>query len=75
MKAAELVKFSESTMKALSNVGIRISDYRHLALWTDYCAMVADGHKKTFALAVVANRYKVSERTAIRIINRFNAVI
>lgn len=32
MKAAELVNFNERAMKAMSEVGIKIGDYRHLVL-------------------------------------------
>lgn len=43
MKAAELVNFNERAMKAMSEVGIKIGDYRHLVLWNDYTALIADG--------------------------------
>ena len=75
MKAAELVNFNERAMKAMSEVGIKIGDYRHLVLWNDYTALIADGNKKTYAMALVASRYKVSERTLARIISRFEAEI
>ena len=75
MKAAELVNFNERAMKAMSEVGIKMGDYRHLVLWNDYHALIAEGHKKTYALAVVSSRYKVSERTLARIISRFEAEI
>lgn len=75
MKAGELVNFNAKSLKAMSEVGIRIGDYRHLVLWNDYHALIAEGHKKTYALAVVASRYKVSERTVLRIISRFDAEI
>lgn len=75
MKAGELVNFNAKSLKAMSEVGIRIVDYRHLVLWNDYCALMAEGHKKTYALAVVASRYKVSERTVLRIITRFESDI
>lgn len=75
MKAAELVNFNERAMKAMSEVGIKIGDYRHLVLWNDYTALIADGNKKTYAMALVASRHKVSERTLSRIISRFEAEI
>lgn len=75
MKAAELVNFNERAMKAMSEVGIKIGDYRHLVLWNDYTALIADGNKKTYAMALVASRHNVSERTLARIISRFEAEI
>ena len=75
MIAADLINYNEKAMKAMSEVGIRIGDYRHLVLWSDYCGIVADGNKKTYALAVVARRYGVSGRTAARIIKRFESEI
>lgn len=75
MKAADLIHFNEKSMKAMSDIGIKIGDYRHLYLWNDYYALINDGNKKTYALAVVAKRYNVSERTVLRIIKRFDAEI
>ena len=75
MKAGELVNFNSKSLKAMSEVGIRICDYRHLVLWSDYCGIVAEGNKKTYALAVVARRYGVSGRTAARIIKRFESEV
>ena len=75
MKAAELVNFSAKALKAMSEVGIRIGDYRHLVLWNDYRALVEDGNKKTYAIAKVSHRYGVSERTVARIIKRFDSDI
>ena len=75
MKAGELVIYNEKSLKAMSEVGIRIEDYRHLVLWKEYCGIVAEGHKKTYAIAVVARRYGVSYRTATRIIKRFDSEI
>lgn len=59
----------------MSEVGIKIGDYRHLVLWNDYTALIADGNKKTYAMALVASRHNVSERTLSRIISRFEAEI
>lgn len=42
MKAGELVQFNERAMKAMSDVGIRIGDYRHLYLWNDFHALGGD---------------------------------
>ena len=75
MKAGELVNFNEKSLKAMSEVGIRIGDYRHLALWNDYCALIAEGQKKTYALAVVAERYSITESTLIRVIKRFDSEV
>lgn len=75
MKAGELVNFNSKSLKAMSEVGIKIGDYRHLVLWNDYTALIANGNKKTYAMALVASRYKVSERTSARIISRFEAEI
>ncbi|MBQ7690211.1 MAG: hypothetical protein IJT30_03325 [Muribaculaceae bacterium] len=59
----------------MSEVGIRIGDYRHLVLWSDYCDIINKGNKKCYAITVVAHRYKVSERTAERIIKRFESEV
>lgn len=47
MKAGELVMYNEKSLKAMSEVGIRIEDYRHLVLWSEYCGIVAEGHRRS----------------------------
>ena len=73
MKAIELIKFSAQTMKALSKVGIRMTDCRYTDLWRDYCSLVDESGKKAYAEAVVSSKYGVSVRTVKRIIKRFSA--
>lgn len=71
MKAVELVSFLAKAMKTLSKAGIRMDDCRHLQVWREYSALVADREKKTYIIALLAHRHGLSERTVRRIITRF----
>lgn len=71
MKAAELIKFSVATMKALSKVGIRMDDCDLIDIWDDYQKLIGKSFKKTYVVALLAARHKLSERTIMRIIKRF----
>ena len=71
MIAADLLKFFADAAKALTNVGIRMDDCQHLELYSEYRRLMAANNKKTYTIAHLAARHKLSERTVKRIISRF----
>ncbi|MBO4955034.1 MAG: helix-turn-helix domain-containing protein [Muribaculaceae bacterium] len=42
-------------------------------MFRDYLDMAARGEKKTYSVAVLADRYAVSERTVYNVVKRFSA--
>lgn len=73
MRAIELVKFCDKILKSLSNSGIRTTDYRYVQMFDDYEQMLADGHKTTYIVLCLAERYKISERGVYRVLNRLKS--
>lgn len=57
-------------MKRLSKNDIRMEDYRHVEMLDDYKQLVDNGHKKEYVMAVLMEKYGLSESTIRRVINR-----
>lgn len=62
MKIYEIIAFNREILDRLDRLGIRPDDHKHLALYNDYRAMKAQHEKKTYIVAVLAERYSFSER-------------
>ena len=57
-------------MKSLSKSDIKMDDYRHVEMYDDYCQMVDNGHKVEYVLAVLREKYGMSESTIRRVLSR-----
>lgn len=73
MTIYELLKVNRKSIEALRDVGIRVGDIRYIDLYMDVMKMTDAGDKKTYAVAVAADRYNVSERLVYDIVKRFDA--
>ena len=72
MQAYELVEILSDALNRLSKIGIKLTDYQHLAMFHEFKQLEAKGAKKEYIRARLSHKYKVSERTIIRIITRLN---
>ena len=72
MLAIELLKFCEKIFKSMSEVGLRVSDYRHVQMYDEYTEMVEKGHKKEYVRTILAQKYGVSESSIKRVIRRLS---
>lgn len=68
MTLYELLKFVGEPLEKLANAGIRATDYKYIALYEDYQKA---REKVGYIVAVLAERYKVSERTVYDVAKRF----
>lgn len=57
----------------MSAMGVRHDDYRYLSLYEDYRTMTANGDKMTYIVAVLADRYSISERSVYSVIKRLRS--
>lgn len=64
----ELIKVFQTPMKMLMKQNIRLSDARFVELYEDYLQIIAGGYKMTYAVAVLAERYSISERKVYQLI-------
>ena len=70
MLAIDLVRFCSDMLKRLSDCDILIDDYKRVGMCDEYCKLIDAGHKKEYAIAVVTEKYKVSESTLRRVLRR-----
>lgn len=73
MKIIDVLKFNRELIKSLRIVGIRLEDEQFVDLYTDYTVMRQGGEKVSYIVAVLADRYVISERTVYSLIKRFSS--
>lgn len=72
MTLYEALKINTPYFEHLSRLGYKRGDERHIPLYEEYCRMVAEGHKTTYVVAEVADRFGVAERTVYAVVKRFS---
>ena len=73
MTTYELLRVNQGLIETLKSAKVRIDDVRYIDLYADIKSMTDAGDKKTYAVAVAADRYNVSERLVYDIVKRFDA--
>lgn len=72
MKIVELVKISKESMKLMSDFDIKTSDWRFLDLYEKYQEMKSRKEKFRYIIAILSEKYNISESSVKRIIKRFS---
>lgn len=72
MKLYELLDFNKELLKRLWFAGIKPEDYRYADLFADYECMCQAGEKKTYIVALLAEKYSISERKVYSVINHLS---
>lgn len=70
MKVIEILKLNRELLNICREVGIRVEDVRYIELYNDYNRLRAAGEKVSYIVAVLAERYAVSERKVYALIKR-----
>lgn len=68
MKIYEIIAFNKEILDRLNRFGIHLDDHKYLALYDDYRAMMARHEKKTYIVAVLAEKYSFCERKVYNIL-------
>ncbi len=72
MKCADLVKINRISMELMSKHDIRQSDYAFIELYEEYLVMRDRGDKYNYIIAVLSERYNISDSTVKRIVRRLS---
>lgn len=72
MNLYEALKISGCIIPTLCRLGYKHGDYKHINLFEDYISMKCGGAKITYIVAILADKYCVSERTVYNVIKRFS---
>lgn len=75
MNVGNFIKIHSGLMKTLSELGVKIDDFKYVELFADYERMASDGNKITYIVSVLANKYKVSETNVYRVLRRFKVTV
>ncbi|KAA6336881.1 hypothetical protein EZS27_014992 [termite gut metagenome] len=70
MKVFEILSFNKELLKRLSTTGVKVTDYAYVDLYNDYLKMRNAGEKMTYIVAVLSDKYAVSERQVYCVIDR-----
>ena len=62
MKIIEVLKFNRELIKRLRMAGIRLEDEQFVDLYSDYTTLLAKGENVSYIVAILSERYAVSER-------------
>lgn len=73
MTLYDALTISSQTLSALWKLGYKAGDERYVPMFRDYLEMIARGDKITYAVAILANKYRISERTVYNVVKRFTA--
>ncbi len=73
MKMIEILNFNRELLKRLHEVGIRLEDARYIDLYTDYIHLLNQGEKVSYVVAMLSEKYLVSERKIYTLIKRFQS--
>ena len=72
MEAYKVLYLIRDLAKNMSNIGVKMEDYKYIGLCQEYNELVARGEKKEYARAILSKEYSVSESTVFRILSRMN---
>lgn len=71
MTIFEVLNFNRELLERLRRIGVRLEDTAYIDLFVDFNNMVGAGDKVSYAVAVLADKYGVSERKVYTLIKRF----
>lgn len=72
MKVIELLPTIASVLKAVTEFGINVKDYKYIEMYDEYYKMRKSGLKYWYVVYALSEKYKISERQVIRIIRRLD---
>jgi hypothetical protein len=73
MKVIELLNFNRELLKRLQAAGIRLEDAYYIDLYADYARLLEQGEKVSYTVAVLSEKYSVSERKIYTLVKRFQS--
>ena len=72
MKVVEYLKIGKELLKVMSSYDLKCKDYEYITLYDDYTDMRNNGLKVDYILAVLSEKYHISDSTIKRIIRRLS---
>ena len=73
MTIFKILKFNRELLNKLRESGIRLEDAEYVDIFVDFNEMVSRGNKVYYVMAVLADKFHVSERKVYSLIKRFQS--
>ena len=73
MKVIEILNFNRELLKRLPAAGIRLEGARCIDLYAAYPRLLGQGGNVSYAVAVLSEKYSVSERKVYALVKRFQS--
>ena len=73
MKIIEILNFNKELLNRVHDAGIRLDDYRYIDLYNEYQTMRKQGEKVTYIVAILSDKYGISERKVYNLVKRLNS--
>lgn len=73
MKIYELLEYNGELLKRLCKAGIKADDYKYMDLFADYNRLKQGGEKMTYIVALLSEKYGMSERKVYSVIRHLNS--
>lgn len=71
MKVIEIINFNRELLKKLQEAGVRLEDVQYVELYSEYMYRTSQGEKVSYVVAVLSEKYSVSERTIYALVKQF----
>ena len=71
MTVFEILNFNKELLNRLVSLGFRPDDCKYIDLYAEYESFRRNNEKVTYAVSVLATRYRISERKVYDVIKRF----
>lgn len=75
MTQYELIKSTESLLRVLHNNHVNTADVLYIEAYEELCRLEREGHKKTFIVHYLSERFGMDVATLYRIANRMKREI
>lgn len=72
MKVYELLIVNKEMLERLFRAGIKSEDYKYAPLFADYERLTLQGEKKTYIIAMLSEKYAISERKTYSVISQLS---
>ena len=69
----EILNFNRELLKRLQAASIRMEDASYIDLYTDYTRLLDQGEIVSYVVAVLSEKYSVSERKVYALVKRFQS--
>lgn len=70
MKVYEILSVNRELLIRLKGMGVRYADCKYVDMYREYLNLRAEGHKKTYIVAVLSEKYCICERQVYIVLDR-----